>query len=151
MKLFTRLIDSGVFVFWSEEEGDATFNLKIRIAVGDEKITLVDLNPSMGQNYYSFDRVGSGDYEIELNAFRNNVLYQTETKKVKIISSVQKTEETMETLLNGVTAINTNIYSIGNDVNDLYNLLLKVHNALTDPETIVENRQRLQYYEKRRG
>ena len=77
MKLFTRLIDSGVFVFWSEEEGDATFNLKIRIAVGDEKITLVDLNPSMGQNYYSFDRVGSGDYEIELNAFRNNVLYHT--------------------------------------------------------------------------
>lgn len=148
MKLFTRLIDSGVFVFWSEEEGDATFNLKIRIAVGDEKITLVDLNPSMGQNYYSFDRVGSGDYEIELNAFRNNVLYQTETKKVKIISSVQKTEETMETLLQGVTTINNNIYSIGTDINELQNLLLNIKRAQTDPETIVKIRRLVNRYER---
>lgn len=147
MKLFTRLIDSGVFIFWSEEEGNATFNLKIRIAVGDEKITLVDMNPSAGQNYYTFDRVGSGEYEIELNAFKNNVLYQTETKKVKVISSVQKNEETMETLLQGVTAINTNIYSIGTDINELQNILLIIKRAQTDPETIVEIRRLVNRYE----
>jgi len=60
MKLFTRLIESGVFIFWSDDENDTIFNLKIRITVGDKKIILVDMNPAVGQNYYSFDRVGSG-------------------------------------------------------------------------------------------
>ena len=144
MKLYTRLIESGLFIFWSEDEKSATFNLKIRIAVGDKKVTLVDMSPTIGQNYYTFDRVGSGEYEIELNAFENDKLYQTEMKNIKINSPVERAAENFHTLLGGLAEINENISSIerntsntDSNIIDLYNLLLEIKNALTDPRTIV--------------
>ena len=81
MKLYTRLIDSGAFVFWNSDEGNTHYTLKIRILNGEDKIELVNMDISKGQNYYSFDRLGSGDYEIELNGYMDDRLYQTETKK----------------------------------------------------------------------
>ena len=144
MKLYTRLIESGIFIFWSEDEKNATFNLKIRIAVGDKKVTLVDMSPSFGQNYYTLDRVGSGEYEIELNAFENDKLYQTERKNIKISSPVERAAENFHTLLGGLAEINENIKNIQfdtsrtkNNIIDLYNLVLEIKDALTDPRTIV--------------
>jgi hypothetical protein len=144
MKLYTRLIESGIFIFWSEDEKSATFNLKIRIAVGDKKVTLVDMSPTIGQNYYTFDRVGSGEYEIELNAFENDKLYQTEMKNIKINSPVERAAENFHTLLGGLAEINENIKNIQfdtsrtkNNIIDLYNLVLEIKNVLTDPRTIV--------------
>jgi len=155
MKLFTRLIESGVFIFWSDDENDTIFNLKIRITVGDKKIILVDMNPAVGQNYYSFDRVGSGEYEIELNGFRNNTLYQTEIKNIKIISSVERGVENFQSLLDSLAALNNGISSIDNSISnidtniiDLYNLLLKVEEALTDPRTIMNIRREVKEYER---
>ena len=92
MKLYTRLIDSGVFIFWESDEGNTSYTLKVKILNGVNKIELVNLDINKGQNYYSFDRVGSGEYEIELNGYKDERLYQTETKKIKIISSVQKND-----------------------------------------------------------
>ena len=144
MKLYTRLIESGIFIFWNEDEKNATFNLKIKIVVGNEKVTLVDITSTIGQNYYTFDRVGSGEYEIELNAFENDKLYQTEMKNIKVNSPVERAAENFHTLLGGLAEINANISSVerntsntDSNVIDLYNLLLKIKDALTDPRTIV--------------
>ena len=87
MKLYTRLISEGIFIFWSSEKMDSTFNLKIKTVEGNEKITLLDITPEKGKNCYSFNDIGSGDYEIELNGYQNNRLYQTATQKMKFNSS----------------------------------------------------------------
>lgn len=148
MKLFTRLIESGVFIFWSEDEKDVMFNLKISIVVGDKKVKLVDMNPNVGENYYSFDRVGSGEYEIELSAFRNNTLYQTEIENINVISPVQRDVENFHTLIGSLTVINNGISNIDNNIIDLYNLLLEIKTALTDPRTIVDIRRQVEEYER---
>ena len=144
MKLYTRLIESGAFIFWNEDEKDATFNLRIRILVGDKKVELVNINPTAGQNYYSFDRVGSGEYEIELNAFENNSLYQTEIKNVEISSTVEKNVENFHALIGSLAVINENIKNVqfdtsrtNNNIDELYDLLSDIKRALTDPRTIV--------------
>lgn len=147
MKLYTRLVDAGVFIFWSSDGEDTSHNLVIKIVIGSEKITLVDIISTKGQNYFSFDRVGSGDYEISLNAYRNGTLYQTETKNIKLISSVQKSEEFMEKLMINLTEISSNIAQIDSNLVDTYNLLTcitQIKNALTDPQTIINIRKRVQ-------
>ena len=102
------------------------------------------MSPSIGQNYYTLDRVGSGEYEIELNAFENDKLYQTELKNIKISSPVERAAENFHTLLGGLAEINENIKNIQfdtsrtkNNIIDLYDLVLEIKNALTDPRTIV--------------
>ena len=153
MKLFTRLIDAGVFIFWSLDGEDATVNLKIKISAGDEKITLIDIKPEVGQNCYSLDRVGSGDYEIELNAYKNGVLCQTETKNIKIISSTQKNEENMQTLLGGMGSLKSGMITINDNMVAIYNLLVKmnsdigkINNVLTDPKTMKDVEKRIKHY-----
>lgn len=116
MKLFTRLINEGVFIFWNSGSEDATFNLKIRILIGDQKIALLDFKPEKGHHYYSFDRVGSGDYEIELNEYKNDRLCQTEVKNIKIISSVQKSSEDMASIMEVLDSIKFNISRIESNV-----------------------------------
>lgn len=162
MKLYTRLIDSGVFIFWESDEGNTSYTLKIRIFNGDNEIELVNLDISKGQNYYSFDRVGSGDYEIELNGYIDERLYQTETKKIKIISSVQKNEEQTDRIINCIanlfnklSSIESDISNIGSDISHvdsvldcLFNEVRSIESAHTDPETIIEIRKRVDHYNK---
>ena len=141
MKLYTRLIDSGAFVFWESDEGNTSYTLKIRILNGNDKIELVNLDIQQGQNYYSFDRVGSGDYEIELNGYRGEHLYQTETKKIKIISSVQKNEEQTDRIIACLTNIFNKLSSVKDDtvyiesaMSDLNSAMFDLNNLLNDPE-----------------
>ena len=176
MKLYTRLIDSGVFVFWGSDEGNTSYNLKIRVLIGDDKIELVNLDMNKGENYYSFDRVGSGDYEIELNGYKDEHLYQTETKKITIISSVQKNEEQTDRIIASVqkteeqtdkiitcflhifeklSSIENNTAhtdAVMNQLNDnvciLYNQIRTIADAHTDPKTIVEIRKSIHHYEQ---
>ena len=149
MKLYTRLIDAGTFIFWNSDGPDTSFNLKISIIVGEDKVILVDTTPDVDKNYYVFDRVGSGDYEVELNAYKGEKLYQTETKKFKIISSTQKSEENFQTLIDELSSIRSSINNIDSNIIDLYNLVLNFKNDLTDPETIVEIRRRVERIEER--
>jgi hypothetical protein len=143
MKLYTRLIEAGVFVFWKTNDPDTSYNLKISIIVGGEKITLVDFTPTSEKNYYVLDHVGSGDYVVEMNAYRGERLYQTETKNIKIISSTQKTEENFQALMDELSSIESSINNIDSNIIDLYNLVLKIADGVTDPETIVDIRRRV--------
>lgn len=143
MKLYTRLIDAGTFIFWHSDGPDTSFNLKISIIVGEDKVVLVDVTPEADKNYYVFDRVGSGDYVVELNAYRGEKLYQTETKNIKIISSTQKSEENFQALINELRSIRVSIQNTNSNIIDLYNLVLNLNTALTDPRTIVDIRERV--------
>ena len=105
MKLFTRLLDSGMFVFWKTDGDDTSVNLKISLTANGEKITLIDIIPKKGENFYSFDRIGSGDYEIELNGFKNGKLYQTESKAIKFVGTVQRSETNLEMIAQNLRAI----------------------------------------------
>lgn len=120
MKLYTRLINEGVFIFWNPDEGNTSYKLKIKIVVGDDKIELVNLDTNKGENYYSFNGIGSGDYEIELNGFKDNHLYQTETKKIKIVSSVQKEQEQADKILASITDMSDKLSSIDGNLLWLY-------------------------------
>ena len=151
MKLYTRLIDSGAFIFWGSDEGNTHYTLKIRILNGEDKIELVNMDINKGQNYYSFGRVGSGDYEVELNGYIDGRLYQTETKNIKIISAVQKSEEQIDKLLACMSNIYDELLSIESNVSilqDLHNNVHRILKAQTDPYTIVENRRKLDEYYK---
>ena len=143
MKLYTRLIDAGTFIFWSSDGEDSSYNLKIKAVIGVEKITLVDIYPERGQNFYSFDRVGSGDYEIELNAYKGNKLYQTETKNIKLISSVQKSEENMGSIRDLLSSILEKLDEISIDTS-------YIRGATNDPELIANIKKSvnriMQYY-----
>jgi hypothetical protein len=137
MKLYTRLINEGVFVFWNPDEGNTSYKLKIKIVVGDDKIELVNLDINKGENYYSFSGIGSGDYEIELIGFKDNRSYQNETKKIKIVSSVQKEQEQADKIMAAISEMNEILSSmksklsfIESNTSDISSLT-----ALTDPET----------------
>lgn len=119
MKLYTRLINEGVFIFWNSDEGNISYKLKIKIVVGDDKIELVNLDTGKGENYYSFNGIGSGDYEIELNGFKDSRPYQTETKKIKIVSSVQKEQEQMDKILTKMSDMHKTLSIIHSIVYDI--------------------------------
>ena len=152
MKLYTRLIEEGIFIFWNSDEGNTSYNLKIRIAVGDDKVELVHLDMPKGQNYYSFDKIGSGDYEIELNGFKDNRLYQTESKKIKIVSSVQKEQEQADKILDCLSDMQKELTVINKALTlinkNLIYCLEPIEDVLTDPEKICDLRYRVHRYEK---
>lgn len=150
MKLYTRLIEEGVFIFWSSDEGNTSYNLKIRIAVGDDKVELVNLNIPKGQNYFSFDKIGSGDYEIELNGYKDNRLYQTETKKMKIISSAQKITEITDKLAEiDLALITLDLLKVmRDDIENLCGSVSNINAALTDPKTMRQIRNEIESYEQ---
>lgn len=139
MKLYTRLIDSGAFIFWESDGENTSYILKIRILNGDNKIELVNLDIKKGQNYYSFDRVGSGDYEIELNGYKDERLYQTETKKIKIISSVQKNEEQTDRIIACLANIFSKLSYTDGVICDLYN-------SLNDPEYLAKLKNSIEHH-----
>ena len=146
MKLYTRLIDSGVFVFWESDEGNTSYNLKIRILNGDDKIELVNLDIKKGQNYFSFERVGSGDYEIELHGYKDERLYQTETKKIKIISSVQKSEEQTDRIIACLASIFSKLSSLESDASHTDGVICDIYNSLNDPEYLAKLKNNIEYH-----
>ena len=158
MKLYTRLIEEGVFIFWNSDEGNTSYNLKIRIAVGDDKVELVHLTMPKGQNYYSFDKIGSGDYEIELNGYKENRIYQTEAKKVKITSSVQSSQELidkMSEMLENLSSMEHELSCLGDYVDDIFmgqmRRLLDCVKIVNDPERLYELLHEVREWERRRG
>lgn len=154
MKLYTRLINEGVFVFWNPDEGNTSYKLKIKIVVGDDKIELVNLDIGKGENYYSFNGIGSGDYEIELNGFKDGSFYQTETKKIKIASSVQKEQEQTEKIMAAISELDNTVALVGSRLSSIESLASDISRiaALTDPEFAYYFISKVfAWYDRRRG
>ena len=153
MKLYTRLIEEGIFIFWNSDEGNTSYNLKIRIAVGDDKVELANFDMPRGQNYYSFDKVGSGDYEIELNGYKENCIYQTETKKIKIVSSVQKEQEQTDKIMTAISEMDELLFSIKSKLSfiEIHTSNISSLTALTDPEKAYEFITEVYDWYNRRG
>ena len=120
---------------------DSTFNLKIKTVEGNEKITLLDITPEKGKNCYSFDGIGSGDYEIELNGYQNNRLYQTATQKIKFNSSREYVSTMAMGLASMAKAVGA-IYTMTKQISDMeeqnVNLVSNIESALCDAFRIVQ-------------
>ena len=125
MQLYTRLINEGIFIFWNDENVH-DYNLKISIFNGDKKIKILDTIVSKDQCFYTLKNIGSGEYEIELNSFKDDMLIQTEVKKVKLVSS----SEGIVNLLDKLAEIDDKIFSMSLT-------LTEVKLALEDPRNIV--------------
>ena len=97
MELYTRLIEEGVFIFWNDES-EHTYELKVTILLDHKEVPIVRKRFESGEHYFSLTGIGSGDYEIKLNAYEGDRLSQTEVKKCKIKSISQQYAEIIEML-----------------------------------------------------
>jgi hypothetical protein len=151
MKLYTRLIDSGAFICWNPDEGDTSYRLKIKVLMGNDEVELLDFETVKGQNYFSFDRVGTGDYIIELHGYRGDRLYQTETKKIKIVSSVMKTEEYIGQILGALSEMQSALSNktdeymekIIESLSQIYDKLVKTDSDLYSLSTFLHDYEAL--------
>ena len=114
MEVYMRLIEEGVFVFWNDESEAHTYNLKISIFVGEKKVTILNKNFESGERYFSLNKIGAGDYEIELNGYEGTRLFQTEVKKCNIKSISQQNSELLEKLESISNSIDNVYYAVNN-------------------------------------
>ena len=142
MKLYTRLIDSGTFIYWKADEGDNSYNLKVRIINGNDKIELVNLDVPQGQNYFTFDKIGFGDYEIELNGYRSGKLYQTEVKNIKISSMIQNFQEQTDKIITRLKGIEDYVFYINATVG-------RFNDLINDQEELARIMHNVNYYKRK--
>ena len=126
MELFTRLIEEGIFIFWSDEENHDSYRLSFSINNMDKMINILTADVENTQHYYSLKNVGAGDYEISLSGIKNGGKATTLTRKVKLSSSSQRNYETMERL----DAIKGKLEEL---ISDTYNGVLEIQNILKKP------------------
>ena len=134
MKLFTRLIDSGIFIFWSTDGADTLYRLKINVLTSGLNVNILNFVPPDGQAFYSFGGIGSGDYEIVLDGFKGERLYQTETKLVKFVASAQRAEENLQRLERNLNSLSLDLSSIDRELSELAS-------QLTDPREIAHRQK----------
>ena len=134
MKLFTRLIDSGIFIFWSTDGADTLYRLKINVFASGLKVNILNFVSPSGQAFYSFGGIGSGDYEIVLDGFKGERLYQTETKSVKFVASAQRAEENLQRL-------ESNLDRLSYELSEISSQLQELENQLTNPSLIADRKR----------
>ena len=123
MELFTRLIEEGIFLFWSDEENHDSYKISFSINNMDKMINILTVDVEKNQHYYSLKNVGSGEYEISLSGIKNGGRANTLTRKVKLSSSSQRSYETMERL----DAIKDKLEEL---VSDTYSGVSEIQNIL---------------------
>lgn len=138
MKLFTRLIDSGVFVFWSSDGDGTSYALKVNIIASGQKVNILSYNPPQGQSFYTLANIGSGDYEFELNGYKDGRLYQTETKTVKYVASAQREEENLQRIEKYLGALYSSLSTIQSDVDMLETNIRSLKEEFTDAYSMAE-------------
>ena len=157
MELYTRMIDEGIFVFW-EDQDDHQYELSAYIQNKDKKIRLIHTKIEQGRNCYSLTHLGSGNYEVELNVYRDNRLVETVSKKAVLASTSQRATELLdklEAIANRIDAVGYTISSIDiSSLDDLYKSLVypqeRLYPAnwahfLTDVEDIQSELRRERY------
>ena len=112
MELYNRLINEGVFIFWSDLEHSDKYTVKLYIFVGEKKIALFEEELPGNRHSFSVDKLGSGDYLIEVHSFKNGRLKETVDKKVNLSSTIQKLAE----LKDAIEEITLSMESIKDEV-----------------------------------
>ena len=112
MELYNRLINEGVFIFWEDDKKSDSYLLKLYIFQSEKKVELFSEEIPGNRHCFSADKLGSGDYQIELNSFKNGKVIETIEKKVNMSSSIQKLVElkdSIESVRSAVNSIDINI------------------------------------------
>ncbi len=139
MELFTRLIEEGVFTFWSDEENHDSYRLSFSINNMDKMINILTVDVEKNQHYYSLNNVGAGDYEISFSGIKDGKVTQTLTRKVKLSSNAQKSHEAMEKL----NAINDNLNAINDNLDTMKD---KLEELASDTNSGVQKIQNILMY-----
>ena len=135
MDLYLRLLDEGLFAFWNDNDEKHTYTLTISLYNGGVKIPIVKKSLEAGVRYFSLSPLGSGEYEIELNGYDGDRLFQTEVKKSTLKSSSQKTQELMDTLKN----ITSSIENVDMSISGIIRETSLVSSALDNIESMLRS------------
>ena len=141
MKLHTRLIPDGMFIFWDAEGEDLSYDLSIYYVVDEEGFLLVNHTPEPGIHCYSFDRIGAGKYLVQLDGYDNGQLMYNDEKLVTVASSMQKTEELMESLIEQMQEIDASLGRlnyIAATLDNIESYTEQLRNCVGNPKTRVE-------------
>ena len=125
MELYNRLINEGVFIFWADASKNDNYTIKLYLCMGEKKIELLEEKIPGNRHSCSLDKLGSGEYLIELHAFKNGKLTETLEKKVNLSSSIQKLAELKEEL----EEVKNMLTYVHNDTS----VLREIRNLLQEP------------------
>ncbi len=93
IKLYARALDSGIFVFWDDDNECNEYELSLYLINKEQKIKLCNVKVESGFHYYSFVNIAPGDYEIVISVIGKNETLQAEKKQFRVISSIEKMME----------------------------------------------------------
>lgn len=129
MELYNRLINEGVFVFWNDDAKNDKYVLKIYFVQEGKNIELFSEIIPGNRHCFSADKLGSGNYIVELHAYKGDKLTETVEKKVNLTSTIQKLAElkdAVEETKNAIEEVKSAVYCINFDttsIDDILNIL----------------------------
>lgn len=126
MELFTRLINEGFFAYWNDDKNGDSYVVKLYILNADKKSELFSEEISGNRHCFSADKLGSGEYQIEVSSFIQGQIIDTVSKKVNLLSTAQKLTEAKDAI-DGIKDAIEKTNSIGY-------YLSTILDALRDPE-----------------
>lgn len=96
MKIYNRLINEGISCFWEDENESDKYIFKLNIFQNNKKVELLITELPGNIHFYSIDKLGSGDYQIEVSSYKSGKLVETSEKKINLTSTIQKMAELVE-------------------------------------------------------
>ena len=96
MKIYNRLINEGLSCFWEDDKECDKYILKLYIYQNNKKLELLSTEIPNNIHFYSIDKLGSGDYQIEVSSYKEGKLIESSEKKINLTSTIQKMAELVE-------------------------------------------------------
>ncbi len=112
MKLYNRLINEGIFIFWEDENENSKYILNLFFIMDNKKVKLLTKEMDNQCHYFSIDKIGSGEYLIELNAYVKETLKKTVEKKVNLTSVMQNFSVELQKINESIGSLETEINNV---------------------------------------
>ena len=110
MKLYNRLLTEGIFLFWEDDKKNDYYVIDFYVKLQDKNIKIKEEKVEGNIRSYSIDKIGGGDYYIELTSYKNDKEIEKDNKAVKLASMSAQINELLE-LTRTIKADDTFIYN----------------------------------------
>ena len=110
MKLYNRLLTEGIFLFWEDDKKNDYYVIDFYVKLQDKNIKIKEEKVEGNIRSYSIDKIGGGDYYIELTSYKNDKEIEKDNKPVKLASMSAQINELLE-LTRTIKADDTFIYN----------------------------------------
>ncbi len=96
MKLYNRLLTEGIFLFWEDDKKNDYYVIDFYVKLQDKNIKIKEERVEGNIRCYSIDKIGGGDYYIELTSYKNDKEIEKDNKTVKLASMSAQINELLE-------------------------------------------------------